>query len=78
MPRYFFHIRQGDHFEEDLEGAEFETPEKAVQEAILAARELLAGKILAGEVIDGQTFEVMDEHRALVDRIPFRTVLKLE
>lgn len=78
MAGYFFHVRDGDQFDEDPEGAEFGTAQRAVEEAVLAARELIAAKALAGELIDGQVFEITDERGAVVELVPFRSALKLD
>jgi hypothetical protein len=33
MPKYYFHLIDGEHLEEDLEGAEFPDPAAAYEEA---------------------------------------------
>jgi hypothetical protein len=33
MPKYYFHLIDGEHFEEDSEGAEFPDPAAAYEEA---------------------------------------------
>lgn len=42
MPRFYFHIRDGDLLEIDPDGLEFATLEYAVLDARKAAREMLA------------------------------------
>ena len=54
MQRYYFHIRKGDTLEEDIEGAEFPSPYAAREEAIQAAREILAERVLTGQLVDGE------------------------
>lgn len=72
MPRYFFHIRRHDALVEDAEGVELPSNTAALEEAIGAARELLAGKVRSGDFVDGDRFEVRDEHGQVVHTLPFR------
>lgn len=78
MPRYYFNIRSHDSFEKDSEGAEFSSLDDAYDEAIQAAREILAEKVLAADVIDGQRFEITAEDGTVLRDVPFRSVLRLE
>ncbi|MGX9988818.1 DUF6894 family protein [Rhizobium sp. Z1P35] len=41
-PKYFFHVRRNDVFDEDLEGIDLASPEQAREEATAAAREMVA------------------------------------
>ncbi|GHC78715.1 DUF6894 family protein [Limoniibacter endophyticus] len=77
MPRYFFHIRDGDTLQYDLEGADAHTLDEAEQEARLAAREILAEKILAGDVIEGQSFEITNEHGTVLRTVKFLSEMRL-
>jgi hypothetical protein len=43
-----------------------------------AAREILAVKVRNGELIDGQVFEITDDTGAIVDTLPFKSVLRIE
>ena len=78
MPRYFFHIRKHERLQEDPEGAELSSPEAAIEEAIEAARDLLADKVRSGDVVDGDEFEIRDENDQVVHVLPFRSVLRLK
>lgn len=78
MARYYFHVRDGEQFEEDPEGAEFQTVDNAIREAFLAARELIAAKVLAGEVIGGQVFEIADDTGQVIEKVAFRSALRLD
>jgi hypothetical protein len=78
MARYFFHVRKHDALEEDPEGAEFPTLDEAYDEAVQAAREILAEKVLSNEVIDGQSFEITAEDGTVLRSVPFKTALRLE
>lgn len=78
MPRYFFHIKSDDDFVEDPEGVDLTGDVEARQEAIDAAREILAERVLKGEIIDGHLFEVCDPNGTKVFSLPFRDVLNLD
>lgn len=78
MPQFFFHIRNANSFDKDLEGAEFETLAKAHEEAIHAARELLAAKVLRGLALDGSRFEITSEDGVVVDIVPFKSAISLD
>ena len=77
MPRFYFHIRDGDLLEIDPDGQEFATLEYAVLDARKAAREMLAEKLLANEHVNGQRFEITDETGTIVETVTFRSVLRL-
>ncbi len=77
MARYFFHIRDGERLSKDPEGADFENLDAARVEAVKSARELLSQKVLNGEEVDGQAFELTAEDGTVIDRVPFRDVLRL-
>lgn len=77
MPRFFFHIRDGDELIEDPDGSVLRDLEAARAEAIAGARAVLAAKVLAGQVIDGQKFEITDESGNVLELIPFRSALIL-
>ncbi|MBO0144112.1 hypothetical protein JZX87_23440 [Agrobacterium sp. Ap1] len=78
MPRYYFHLRDGDRLDRDPEGTELATLDLAVEEVRHAARELLAHKILQGEVVDGQIFEITSEQGEVFDKIPLKSVVRFE
>ncbi|KQS77168.1 hypothetical protein ASG25_17545 [Rhizobium sp. Leaf384] len=78
MPRYYFHVRKHDILEKDLEGAVFHSINAAHDEALQAAREIIAEKVLADEVIDGNCFEITSEDGEVVRRVPFRSALRLK
>jgi nucleoid-associated protein YgaU len=77
MPRYFFHLREGDRVLPDHDGSELPNLEAARAEAIQSARELLAAKLKAGEVVDGQAFEIADESGEVVLTAPLSEALRL-
>nr|WP_222333080.1 hypothetical protein [Rhizobium leguminosarum] len=78
LPRYFFHVRRNDVFEEDSEGIDLASPELACEEATLSAREIVAERIRTGDPADGGAFEIMTEDGALVATVPFRSAIRLD
>lgn len=74
--RYFFNIRDGEKTERDLEGSEFDTLELAIDDAQMAAREIMAGRVLAGYEPDGQSFDIVDEDGRVLANVPFRSALR--
>jgi len=62
----------------DPEGTELPSVMLAREEAILAAREILAGKMKRGELVDGQQFEIYDSWGNKLITVPFRLALRLD
>jgi hypothetical protein len=60
MAQYFLHQRRGGSYIHDLEGADFDTGDKAREEAIMAARELISEMVLTGVADLSASFEIMD------------------
>ncbi|WP_426233552.1 DUF6894 family protein [Pararhizobium sp. DWP3-4] len=75
MPKFYFHLRDGDTFEEDTDGVELPDVDSARSEAIIAAREILAEQISFGLQVGDQTFEVTDEEGFMFFRLAFRDLL---
>jgi Ser/Thr protein kinase RdoA (MazF antagonist) len=71
MPRYYFHIRQGNVLVEDSSGVEVSGAEGLEDEAIEAARDLLADGDLQGLDRRDWVYEVADESGATVLTLPF-------
>jgi hypothetical protein len=79
MPRFFFHVRDGDKLTQDVEGADFPHLEAAQDEAKTAAREMLAEQIdSAGTLNRNQQFEICDEAGKLLATVPFTDTIKLQ
>ncbi|TWF43926.1 DUF6894 family protein [Neorhizobium alkalisoli] len=78
MTRFYFHIRDGARYQEDPDGTECSDQQAAHEEAVVAAREILAVKVRQGEVIDGQVFEITDDTGTIVERLPLKSVLRIE
>lgn len=77
MPKYYFHIRNGDELEVDGTGADFASLELAVSDAKLAAREMISELLMTGEILNGQQFEITDNRGEVVATVPFQSVLRL-
>jgi hypothetical protein len=75
MPRYFFHIRQGEDLIPDDEGAEFEDLEAARVEAAHSCRDLAVQEIRrGGSPVMFCTVEIWDESGKLLDTIHARKI----
>lgn len=78
MPRFYFHIKDGEKLIQDREGVEMPGVSAAFDEANKAAREILAERVRRGDVVDGHEFEVHDEGGAKLFNLPFKAVLRFE
>ena len=76
MPRYFFHIRKGDVLEEDAEGREVDENESVHDEAVEAARDLLAQGDLQGLDRREWVFAITDGSGAPVLDFPFEQAVE--
>ncbi len=76
MPRYLFHIRKGDVFTEDPEGIDVPETEDLEEEAIEAARDLLADGDFQGLDRREWVFEITDETGATVLTFPFKDAVE--
>ena len=77
MPRFFFHIRDGETLIEDPDGSDLPDLAAACEEAAEGARSLLAEKLKAGEVLDGQRFEITSAEGEVLAILPLKDVIKL-
>ena len=75
MPRYFFHVREGDTFSKDAEGQELADAACARREALSAGREILGERLLHGGELDNRTIEIADEAGQVVDVVNVKDVL---
>ena len=66
MPRYYFHIRKGDVLVDDPQGIEVAPPEALEEEAVEAARDLLAEGDLQGLDRREWAYEIADQSGATV------------
>jgi hypothetical protein len=67
MPRYFFNLRSDEGHQVDIEGLKLRSLNDALEEASFAAQAAIA---LAEEPVEG-CFEIEDEARVLVARVPY-------
>jgi hypothetical protein len=75
MTHYFFHICSRTERIEDREGADFDTLDAALTEALLAAREILAEDLRKGTVDETRVFEIVNERGELMARVPFKDAI---
>lgn len=75
MPRLLLHTRNGDNLVWDEEGSQYASLEEARDEAVIAAREVLAERMRLGKPMGDGRFEITDETGALVLMLPFRAAL---
>lgn len=75
MPRYFFHVREGNQLHRDEEGQELANAEAARREAINSTREILSEKLLHGGSLNHRSIEIADETGHVVDVVGSRDAL---
>jgi len=72
---YFFHIHtEADHIA-DLEGIELPDLDAVQEEAVRAARELMADHVLQGQAPDQREFRVADAEGRMVLRFRFKDAI---
>lgn len=78
MPRFFFHITDGDRFP-DEEGVVLADVPAALQAASMGAREIVAEEIKQGKPLSlGEHIKIQDESGCIVAVVTFRDALGLE
>ncbi len=75
MPRYYFHIRDGENRVEDEEGTEVPDLEAAKSEARASARDLAIDEIRNERPVDGRVIEVADDQGKMLLTIAIRDVV---
>jgi hypothetical protein len=70
MTRFFFHVRKGDELECDALGVELPDIASARQQAIRAARDLLADMTTRGQDARGWSIEIADEDGQSLGWVP--------
>lgn len=78
MPRFYFNVRDGDTVITDQEGIELAGKSDAAEEAMQAARDLLADQLKHGARLESKSFEVVNDTGETVLTLPFRSVLRLD
>jgi len=76
--RFFFHVRDVETYEEDLEGTDLPSLEAAITEARQSAREMVAELVLQDAVVDGRLFEIANENGDILEIIKFKDVVRME
>jgi hypothetical protein len=77
MPRYYFHIREDRRVIEDHEGAECPDAKSAVDEAVLAAREMVSDMLACGMTVDGEELLICDEYGRQIANVPIKSAFLL-
>jgi hypothetical protein len=75
MPRYYFHIRDGENRVEDEEGTEVPDLEAAKSEARASARDLAIDEIRNQRPIDGRKVEIADAEGQTLAVIAVREII---
>jgi len=76
MPRFFFHLKDGITVC-DEDGLVFATPEDARQEAIKAAREIMANDVRQGRLSLRDQILIDDENGRPVMVVPFADAIEI-
>lgn len=77
MQRYFFHIRERNELDLDVEGVEFSDDAAARRGAIAAAKEMVVEAVVGDAEIDGRQLEVMSSGGDLVAVVSLQSVIKI-
>ena len=75
MSRFYFHIRVGDQVVRDQEGSDLPDPAAAREEALAAARQILADAIRSGSEATPEAFVIADSEGRELETVPFAMVL---
>jgi hypothetical protein len=79
MPRYFLHVKTGPDLLRDPDGQEFDDLTAARQEAIEAARDLMAECLRSGRPLNlGREMVLADENGDVVATVTFRAALPVD
>lgn len=77
MPRFFFHIRDGESVE-DPDGMFLPDARTARLEAIRSARDIMAEDVRRGRLSLSSSIEVTDENGEPILAVPFREVVDID
>ncbi len=77
MPRFYFHVCNGNGFTEDEDGRELPDLEAARAEAIRAARDIMASDVRSGMLDLSSFIEIEDEGRQLRHTLGFEEAVEL-
>ena len=70
MPRYYFHLTDGNEVLDPHRGVELAGNAAAREEALVLARDIVEGKMLTGRKWDGWFVKIVDQHGHEVDTVP--------
>jgi len=76
--KFFFHVRDIETYDEDVEGTELPSLSAAVEEARQSAREMVAELVLQGALVDGRRFEIADETGDILETVTLKEVVRME
>lgn len=76
MPKFFMNIRNGSNLVVDYDGSVLADVIAARNEAILAAREIVAETVRKGEAIDERSIEITTEDGTVRDTVRYRDVVR--
>jgi hypothetical protein len=71
VPRFYFHVCNGNGFTEDEEGSEHKDVSAARTNAVRGLRDIMASELKAGDLNLGSFIEIEDEKHQLVMTVPF-------
>ena len=77
MPRFFFHLRDGESID-DPDGMFLPDTRMARIEAIRSARDIMAEDVRRGRLSLSFSIEVTDENGEPILAVPFREVVEIE
>lgn len=77
VPRFYFHVCNGNGFVEDEEGRDLPDREAARVEALAGARDIMAAELLNGEIDLGSFIEVEDESHLLLFTLTFEEAVNV-
>ncbi len=70
MPRYYFHVTNGQETLKNPKGMDLPGNAAAREEAVVLARELKQGKVAPGRTWEDWFVTVVDQHGHRVDSVP--------
>jgi hypothetical protein len=76
MPRYFFHIRERNELDVDVDGLDFPDHATAQLGAEAAAKDMVVDAVIGDGVIDGRQIEVVSATGEVVAVVPLRSVIR--
>lgn len=78
MPRYFFHVCNGDGFTQDPAGAELPSADAARAEAIRIARGIMADEMQSGQMNLASFVEIEDAEGEHLCTVTFPEAVEIE